>query len=74
MEMRELVEGWKETDAIHGRVCEKVLRIHRFATNGVVELEFRRDSRKDDVLCSIVKYWATILQVGKEELVRGCCE
>jgi hypothetical protein len=32
-----LDEGWKETDIIHRRLCEKILGIPRFAANEVAE-------------------------------------
>jgi hypothetical protein len=36
--------------------CESTLAITRFAANGVVELEFGRDSRRGKVLSSMAKY------------------
>jgi hypothetical protein len=67
-----LDEGWKDIDIIHGRLCKKILRIPRFATNGVAELELGRDSRRGKVLCRAVKYWQRTLQMDKKELVRVC--
>jgi hypothetical protein len=58
-----LDEGWKETDIIHGRLCKKILRIPRFAANGVAELELGRDSRRGKVLCIAVQYWQITLQM-----------
>jgi hypothetical protein len=36
-EIQELLDGWKETDIIHGRIFKKVLRVPRFAANGVLK-------------------------------------
>jgi hypothetical protein len=69
-----LWEGWKEISIIQGRFCKKILRIPRFAANGVAELELGRDSRRGKVLCVAVKYWLRILQMDRGELVRGCYE
>jgi hypothetical protein len=68
--------GWKygdqrrggKTDVIQGRVCEKVLRIPRFAVIRVAKPGLQRDSR-GKVMCLAVKYLLRILQLGKEELV-----
>jgi hypothetical protein len=69
-----LDEGWKETAIIHGRLCKKILRIPRFAANGVAEVELGGDSRRGKVLCLAVKYWLRTVQTDKEELVRVCFE
>jgi hypothetical protein len=64
--------GIKGTDLFQGRFRNKILRIPRYAANGVAELEMGRDSRRDKVLCLAVKYWLRILQKDKGELIRGC--
>jgi hypothetical protein len=37
-----LDEGWKGIHIIHGRLCKKILVIHRFAAGGVAEKELGR--------------------------------
>jgi hypothetical protein len=49
-------EGWKRTDKIHGRLCKKILGILRFVAIGVVEFELGRDSRREKVISTFVKY------------------
>jgi hypothetical protein len=40
-----LEEAWKDNDIIQERFCKKVLRIPRFAANGIAELEEGGDSK-----------------------------
>jgi hypothetical protein len=65
-----------ETNSQHrtGGGKSLLFRIHRFAENGVAELELRRDSRRGEVLCLFVKYWLKSLQMDVEEPVRGYFE
>jgi hypothetical protein len=62
----------ERSDVIHDRFCKNVRRIPRFSVNGVAELEMNTGSRRGKVLCLVVKYWPRILQMEKEEIVRGC--
>jgi 1,2-phenylacetyl-CoA epoxidase catalytic subunit len=51
---------------------QQILGSPRFAANWVAELELGRDSRRRKVMSTLVKYWQTILQMDKDDLVRLC--
>jgi 1,2-phenylacetyl-CoA epoxidase catalytic subunit len=51
---------------------QKILGIARFVANGVAELELGRDSRRGEVMITLVKNWQRILQMDKDDLVRVC--
>jgi hypothetical protein len=72
MEMWGLEGGWKEVDKIHIRFCKIILGMPRSAANNVAELELGRDSRRGNVLSTIVKYWLRLLRMDSLEIVRAC--
>jgi hypothetical protein len=47
----------KKLTKIHWGFCMKILRVHRFAANGIAELHLRGDRRRGEVLCVVMKYW-----------------
>jgi hypothetical protein len=62
--------GWKGIDGIQKRFCKQVLKMPRFATNCVAELKLGTDNSRGKILCLVVKYWLTIMQMEKDELVK----
>jgi hypothetical protein len=57
------LEGLEEIDTLRGIFCRNVLKMAIAAT----ELKMGGDRRRGKALCLAVKYWQSILHVGRDE-------
>jgi hypothetical protein len=57
-------------ERIQGKYCKKVLRISINAATREAENEIGRDSRRGNILCSVIKYRTSLEQSAHAEPAR----
>jgi len=61
--------GREREDGVQGKLCKKVLRIHRNSTQGAAEGEHGRQSGRANMVSAATKHWVRVRQSADEEPV-----